>query len=121
MITCSGTIGKVTIAPKHWAGWTANQHIIRVVPSSNEIAGYIYSWLNTEYGYELIKRLTYGAVVDEIDANHFSQVQIPILNNQQVQQKINSLVLEANQKRYEAYVLEQEALRLVNDLVIYAQ
>ena len=30
MITCSGTIGKVTIVPKHWEGWTANQHIIRV-------------------------------------------------------------------------------------------
>ena len=30
MITCSGTIGKVTIVPEHWDGWTANQHIIRI-------------------------------------------------------------------------------------------
>lgn len=121
MITCSGTVGKVTIAPKHWEGWTANQHIIRVVPKNNEIAGYIYSWLNSNYGYELIKRFTYGAVVDEIDANHVSKIQIPILKNQQVQQEINNLVLEANKKRYHAYILEQEALKLVNDLVIYTQ
>lgn len=120
LVTRSGTIGKVNIAPRHWEGWIPNEHIIRIVPSGNEIAGYIYSWLNTEYGYELIKRFTYGAVVDEIDANQVSQVQIPILRNGEVQQKINSIVLEANQKRYEAYILEQEALKLVNDLVVYA-
>ena len=47
LITCSGTIGKVAIVPKHWDGWTANQHIIRVVPSNDEIAGYLYAWLSS--------------------------------------------------------------------------
>lgn len=119
LITRSGTIGKVNIAPKHWEGWVANEHIIRVFPSNNEIAGYVFCWLNSEYGYELIKRFKYGAVVDEIDDNQVSQIQIPLLKNKEVQQQINNLVLEANKKRYQAYVLEQEALKLVNDLVIY--
>ena len=65
MITCSGTIGKVAIAPKHWDGWTANQHIIRVVPGNKEIAGYLYAWLSSDYAFPLISRFTYGAVVDE--------------------------------------------------------
>ena len=39
LITCSGTIAKVTITPKHWDGGTANQHIIRVVPANNENCG----------------------------------------------------------------------------------
>lgn len=121
MITCSGTVGKVALVPKHWEGWTANQHIIRVVPTNKNIAGYIYAWLNTDYGKELLTRFTYGAVVDEIDHRHIAQVQIPLLKNKDIQQKINDLVLEANQKRYEAYLLEQKAIHTINEKVIFAE
>ena len=79
LITCSGTIGKVTIVPKHWEGWTANQHIIRVVPANNEIAGYLCAWLSSDYAYPLIIRYTYGAVVDEINDKQVSAVVIPLL------------------------------------------
>jgi len=121
MITCSGTIGKINIAPKHWDGWTANQHIIRIVPFNKNTAGYIYTWLSSDYGYELINRFTYGAVVDEINDKHVEQVQIPLLKNKNVQQKINDLVLEANQKRYEAYVFEEEAIQMLDNLVLNAE
>lgn len=121
LITCSGTIAKVTIAPEHWEDWTINQHVIRVVPANESVAGYIYCWLASDYGYELIKRFTYGAVVDEIDDNHMAQVEIPILKDKKSQKRINDLVLEANRKRYEAYQLEQKAIKLMDDKVIYAQ
>mgnify|MGYP000097826387 CR=1 FL=1 len=39
----------------------------------------------------------------------------------EIQQKINSLALEANQKRYEAYKLEQKALEIMDKEVIYAK
>ncbi len=119
LITCSGTIGKVTIVPKHWSGWTANQHIIRINPSNSNIAGYIFAWLSTEYGTELIKRFIYGSVVDEIDNLQISQIQIPLLKNKVAQQKINDLVLKANDMRFEAYKLEQEAIKIVNEQVIF--
>ena len=120
MITCSGTIGKITIVPKHWEGWTANQHIIRVVPANDEISGYIYAWLSSDYAYHLITRYTYGAVVDEIDDKQVSKISIPLLRNIDIQKKINDTVLEANKKRTEAYKLEQEALKILNEQVIYA-
>lgn len=121
LITCSGTIGKVALVGKHWENWTANQHIIRVVPANNDIAGYLNIFLASDYGYQLITRFTYGSVVDEIDDNHVRQIKIPLLKNVDIQNKINSLALEANKKRYEAYQLEQEALRIMNDEVIYAK
>ena len=49
--------------------------------------------------------------VDMIDNNSLSSVEIPLLRNKDVQKKINDLALEANQKRYEAYNLEQQALQ----------
>ncbi|MBE5773040.1 MAG: restriction endonuclease subunit S [Clostridiales bacterium] len=121
LITCSGTIGKVTLVGKHWENWTANQHIIRVIPASKDVAGYLSVFLASEYGYPLITHYTYGSVVDEIDDNHVSSIPFPILKNAEVQQRINTLALQANEKRYEAYKLEQQALRIVDKEVIFAK
>lgn len=121
LITCSGTIGKVTMVGKHWENWAANQHIIRVVPANKEIAGYLSVFLASDYGYPLIARYTYGSVVDEIDDSHVSNIPFPILKNKDVQNQINDLALEANEKRYQAYQLEQQALKIMNEEVIFAK
>ncbi|MEZ5470619.1 MAG: restriction endonuclease subunit S [Marinicella sp.] len=118
-VTCSGTIGKVNIIPKHWANWTLNQHVMRIVPANLDVAYYIFCWLNTEFGKELITRHVYGSVVDEIDDRHLSKVEIPILRNVNKQKEINDLVLQANELRYQAYLKEQEAIdkmeAIIND------
>lgn len=121
LITCSGTIGKVALVGKHWENWTANQHIIRVVPADDRIAGYLNIFLASDYGYHLITRHTYGAVIDEIDNTHVSRIPIPLLKSHDVQLQINTLALEANEKRYEAYKLEQKALEIMDEEVIYAK
>lgn len=121
LITCSGTIGKVALVGKQWENWTANQHIIRVVPACDDIAGYLNIFLSSEYGHQLITRFTYGSVVDEIDDNHIRKIVIPLLKNKDVQKKINDLALQANEKRYKAYLLEQEALKIMDEEVIYAK
>ena len=121
LITRSGTIGKVALVPKHWEHWVPSDHIIRIVPADDSIAGYINIFLSSDYGYELITRYTYGSVVDEIDDNHVRQIPIPLLKNKEIQARINELALQANQKRYEAYLLEQRALKVMDDEVIYAK
>ena len=75
----------------------------------------------SDYGYHLITRYTYGSVVDEIDDNHVRQIAIPLLKNKTIQKQINDLALLANDKRYEAYKLEQEALSIMDKEVIYAK
>lgn len=121
LITRSGTIGKVALVPRHWENWVASEHIIRVVPACREIAGYLNVFLSSAYGHALISRFTYGSVVDEIDDNHVRQIAIPLLKDHRLQEQINALALEANQKRYEAYCLEQEALRIMEEEVLFAR
>lgn len=121
LITRSGTIGKITIVPKHWEHYIPSDHIIRVIPANKDIAGYLNIFLASDYGKVLITRFTYGSVVDEIDDNHVRQIAIPLLKNHTVQKKINDLALEANEKRYQAYLLEQEALQIMDRDVIYAK
>lgn len=119
LITRSGTIGRVNLVPKHWQDWVINEHVIRIIPNSISIAGYLYCWLNSIYGKILITRYTYGSVVNEIDTNQVADILLPLLNNEKIQNKINDLVLLANKKRYEAYQLEQKAIKIVNEKVIY--
>ena len=56
LISDRGTIGKVQIVPKHWSGWAVSQNIIKLIPASSDIAGYIYAYLQTPYGEAQIKR-----------------------------------------------------------------
>lgn len=121
LITRSGTIGKTAFVPKHWENCVASEHIIRVIPSSEDIAGYLYIFLASEYGHQLITRFTYGSVVDEIDDTHVSQIAVPLLKNKEIQSQINALALAANEKRYEAYKLEQQALTIMDEKVIFAK
>lgn len=116
-ITCSGTIGKIAIVPKHWSNWAMNQHVMRVVPASDSIAGYIYAWLDTPYSHTLITRNVYGAVVDEIDSKHIANVCIPLLKDKSKQKKINDLVLKANSLRYQAYIKEQDTIKKMNEIL----
>ena len=117
----SGTIGKVVLVPKHWEHWIPSDHIIRVVPLNDDIAGYLSVFLASDYGHQLISRYTYGSVVDEIDDTHVSSIPFPILKNADVQRRINELALKANQKRYEAYKMEQQALKIIDNEVIFAK
>jgi type I restriction enzyme S subunit len=121
LITRSGTIGKVVLVPKHWEHWVPSDHIIRVVPADKNIAGYLNIFLASDYGKAIITRFTYGSVVDEIDDNHVRQIAVPLLKNREIQKQINNLALEANEKRYQAYKLEQEALYMMDKEVIYAK
>ena len=120
LLTCSGTVGNATLVPKHWDGWTMTHDIIRIIPQNN-LCGYIYIWLNSVYCNRIILSYSYGSVVQHIEKEHILKCPVPLLRDQAIQSKINDLALEANAKRYEAYKLEQQALRIMDEEVIYAK
>lgn len=117
LVTCSGTLGKVVLVPQHWEGWAGTHDLIRIVPQENAIAGYLYCYLNSYIGKKLLLRNAYGAVVDHIEPIHLQKVQVPILKDENLQERINSLILKANNLRYQAYQKEQEAISIMNDIL----
>ncbi len=117
LISDRGTIGKVQIVPKHWNGWAVSQNIIKVIANSNDIAGYLFCFLNSDYGQILIKRETYGSVVDMIDDKNVSGIHVPLLKNENKQKEINDLVLLANELRYQAHLKEQEAIKKMENII----
>lgn len=115
-----GSLGDVILVCKHFYNWAISDNMMQII-SNESVCGYLYIFLNSEYGKTLIQRFTYGGVVDAIEPWHIQQTQIPILKNQDIQTQINNLALKANDLRYKAYCLEQEAIRIMNEEVIYAE
>lgn len=115
-----GSLGDVVLPCKHFLNWAISDNMMQIL-SNKEMCGYIYVFLNSEFGKVLIKRFTYGGVVDAIEPFHVQQVEVPLLKNKEIQERINTLALNANQKRYEAYCLEQEAIKIMNEEVIFAK
>jgi len=117
LITDRGTIGNVAFVPKHFEGFAVSQNVIKVKAVNDEIAGYLFVYLRSSYGNLLIKRQTYGSVVDMIDDKSVAQIEIPLLQpNATIE--INNLALESNELCYKAYLLEQQALTLINREVL---
>jgi len=112
LVTRSGTIGKVNMTPRHWEGCAASEHIIRITPKDDVTAGYLYAWLSTSFGLEMIKRHTYGAVVDEIDDYHVSEVLVPMLSSSEVDE-IGNLVMQASALRTQASAYDQQAVSIL--------
>lgn len=79
LVTCSGTIGNVTICPPEWDNWAASQHILRVVPDEEMCpSGYLCSFLASPLGQVQLMAKIYGGVVDEITEEQASSVKVPI-------------------------------------------
>jgi len=53
----------------------------RIIIANGEISGYLYCFLNSDYGQILVKRETYGSVVDMIDDANVSNIHIPLFKN----------------------------------------
>lgn len=104
LITCSGTIGRMTYVRPDMAGMWSSQHIMKVVPNPDCIPpGYLYAFLSSRFGVPLVVSGTYGAIIQHIEPQHISQLPVPRFEKDfeaQVDQIIKSAaadVSEANQ------------------------
>jgi type I restriction enzyme S subunit len=99
LVTCSGTIGRVTIAPPSWHLWAASQHILRIVPESDGPcpAGYICAYLACELGQAQLTSRIYGAVVDEITEEQARSVLIPVPKTAEQEKLVAKIARDATE------------------------
>ena len=116
LVTDRGTIGKTVLVPKQMDGMAVSQNVLKIVPKM--YSGYLFCFLNSEYGQLLIKRQSYGSVVNMIDDICMGNIKIPMLSNKDKLSEIDNMVLESNKLRYIAYKKEQEAINIMNKEVL---
>lgn len=118
LVTCSGTIGRVALAPKEWDGWAVSQHVARIIPNSNEVhSGFLTAFLSSDYGYRQVISKIYGGVVDELAENDLKDVLVP-LPPLDVQKEIGNLVVQAFELKELANKIEDDTLHIFEDMLM---
>lgn len=102
LITCSGTIGRMTFVRPNMTGMWSSQHIMKVVPDPERIPpGYLYAYLSSRYGVPLVVSGTYGAIIQHIEAEHIADLPVPRFTPE-VEHKIDQTIGRAAALRDEA-------------------
>lgn len=78
LITCSGTIGRMSYVRPDMVGMWSSQHIMKVVPDPTRIPpGYLHAFLSSRYGVPLVVSGTYGAIIQHIEPEHIADLPVP--------------------------------------------
>lgn len=79
LVSCSGTIGNVSLASPRMSEWAVSQHVIRITALDRDTAGYVAAFLRSQWGRPQLTGMTYGSVVQHIEPQHLRRVLIPDL------------------------------------------
>lgn len=117
LVSCSGTIGNTIFTNEDFENKTASQHIMRIIPAEDKVlSGYLYAYLSSKYGYNLLTQGTYGAVIQHIEPHHIEDLPVPILPEDK-QQQIHQLIVDSANLRVQANKLLKEVRQgLLNEL-----
>lgn len=111
LVSCSGTLGNVTIVDNRLKGYAVSQHALRVIPKEAKYRGYLYTYLSSEIGQTEVKGKKSGAVIDEIYEDDLLHLKIPVVD-ELIVENIDELIDKAIILREEANDLLKEANKL---------
>ena len=106
LISRSGTIGKVTYVNNTLSKNLISEHAIRII--AKEYAGYLFAFLQTATGQTLLKSNIFGAVVDQIEPQHFENIVVPNAP-ENLRRQIHELVVASYDLRDQSNELIDEA------------
>jgi len=117
LISRSGTIGNTTYVRKDMAGLAGSEHIMRVIADPKKISsGYLYAFLSSSIGVNMIRQGTFGAVIDTIEPKYIASLPIPRLALVQ-EERIHLLIEQAAEFRAEAINLKMQAQKKLTELL----
>lgn len=94
LISCSGTIGRMTYVRPDMEGMWSSQDVLKVFPNNEKILpGYLYAFLSSKFGVPLVVAGTYGAIIQHIEPEHIAQLPVPRLGA--LEQEVHDLIHNA--------------------------
>ena len=111
LMTCSGTIGKVAYVSDTLDGLIFSHDLLRI-DSNDDNAGYIYAYLKSKIGQQILLTNSYGAVITHIEPEHLADVPIPNAPVE-IKQEIHKMVIDSYALRDESNKLLDEAMDLL--------
>ena len=82
LVTCSGNVGRATIAPKHLEGILISHDILRVSPKTDQSWGWIYASLRAPMTRLIMTSAQYGHIIKHLEAHHLDSIPIVDVDDQ---------------------------------------
>ena len=120
IVACDGTLGenelfcRALFANEDLQGALISTHFIRMKTNNIVSPGYLFTWLNSDYGFRFIRNCQAGTKLCHPIPTMFLDIPVPIISPDIVNE-IDQLVKEAHTKRYEANENERKAIRMVEE------
>lgn len=122
LIACDGTLGeselfcRAVFANEDLTGSYVSSHFLRLKVNEKYMAGYLYCWLNSDYGFRLIRSTQSGTKICHPINVLFLQIPVPLIDYESMV-LIDNLVREAHTKRHQANQIEKKAINMVEQKV----
>ena len=120
IVACDGTLGenelfcRALFANEDLQGALISTHFIRMKTNNIVSPGYLFTWLNSDYGFRFIRNCQAGTKLCHPIPTMFLDIPVPIISPDIVNE-IDQLVKEAHTKRYKANENERKAIRMVEE------
>ncbi len=108
LVTCSGSVGRATLASKHHEGVLISHDLLRVEAQHEKLWGWLYAYLRAPQTRAMMTSAQYGHIIKHLEVSHLNALPIPVLRDELLVDfgaKVTT-VLEA---RNQAQALLQEA------------
>lgn len=112
LMTCSGTIGKVSYVSETLDNQIFSHDLLRINANNPGDAGYIYAYLKSIIGNKILLTNSYGAVITHIEPEHLATVPIPNAP-WPIKKRINDLIVGSYELRDASNALIDEAKALL--------
>jgi type I restriction enzyme, S subunit len=117
LISGRGTVGKCMLVPSYYENWMASHNIDRVIPFDLSNAGYLFVFLRSEYGQQLMQSKKLGSVVDVLTDEDLGEILIPD-PPKKLKKEIGDLAFLANEKFTQAYNLEMNTIKKLEEIIL---
>ncbi|MEY3498591.1 MAG: hypothetical protein RL308_260, partial [Bacteroidota bacterium] len=75
------------------------------------LSGYLYAYLSSKYGYNLLTQSSYGGVIQHIEPHHLFELPVPLIEESK-QKEIHNLIVEVSELRVKANIKLNETISL---------
>lgn len=113
LVTSSGETGNVAYVSELFEGAIGSPDLLRAEPDTTKISpGYLYAFLASTIGRDLLTQGTYGGVIPHIESDHVVDLPVPRLNLE-IEAAIHQKVKEAVAKRTKANSIMRKARSMI--------
>lgn len=113
LVSRSGTVGQVLLVSRDFTNVAVTEDAVRL---EGKNSGYIYAFLRSRYGGDLLQGCQFGAVIKHLEPEQIGSFLVPILP-EKLQERIHAKMLRALTLRERGSCLLKKAERLLYELL----